>query len=239
MAITLNEEFDGTNNVALSTANTVFGSLVQSGGTAVFDTGVKKSGTASGRFQTSGNYRYLRLVRSNVTARYWSFYIYPTSHPGANTPIFFVGSSSSSSDRTVQVTYNSNGTMKIQQGASAVIVGSNTSDTLPLDEWSRVDLGLNNGAVTFALYPGDDNCDKAVGTADGGNTASGSIGTGNACIQLGPLSSSTVNLRLDAFREDDTAIPGPIATAPEPVHRPWRLITSGDPVPLIPHVVTA
>lgn len=212
MAITLNEEFDGPNGVAADATNTVFDNVGASGGTSIFDTATKKSGTASCRFQSTANYHALWLTRTSVTARYWSFYIRPTAHPAANTPIFYVGSDGSPGGRTVQITYNSAGTMKIQQGSSAVIVGSNTSSSLPLGEWSRIDLSLDNGAVTFALYPGNANCDNPVGTADPGNTASGTIGTSNACIQLGPTSSSTVDFHIDAFRESDSEVPGSVGT---------------------------
>ncbi|WP_269939002.1 hypothetical protein [Arthrobacter sp. HY1533] len=234
MASTISELFEGADGVNITSANTVF-DLVEGTFGAKFSTAVSKAGTSSAKIVTTAGNCQMELTRTSVTTRYWSFYIRPTAAPSTNTVVFFVGSSLATANRTFQVTFNADLTMKVQQGSTATIVGAATTSTLPLNQWSRVDVSLVSGALSFALFPGDLNCDAAVGTAATGNKVSATITpTAITSLYLGAGNSSTNNFYLDAFREDDAAIPAPVAVAdpdpePGPDPAPKRLYAWVDP----------
>lgn len=211
MAIVFQEDFDGPNGSALSSGNTGF-SAVQN--PPIFSTAIKKAGTASARYTTTGSYSYVERTIAATTVRYWSFYIRPVSSPSANTVVFFVGASSASADRKFQVTLNTTRTVKMQQGSGAIIVGSATASTCPLNEWSRIDLSFSNGTITLALYPGNANCDKAAGTAMGGDTSSAVIANDAFdYMSLGVVNGTTSDFYIDEFREDTASLPGPLSVS--------------------------
>lgn len=208
MATIFSEAFTGANGVAISSSNTAFSSVINA---PTFSTAVKKSGTASAYCNTNSSYSYMEYTHASTTSGYWSFYVRPVSAPSANTVIFYVGNSSAAIDRIFQVTLNTNLTLKLQQGSSATIVGSNTTGTLPLNEWSRIDVAFASNTLYLDIYPGDTNCDANSGTAIAGNRVGGSVTTvSNTYLYLGVGNGTTNQLYFDEFRADNTTLPGPI-----------------------------
>lgn len=218
MASTFSAPFEGTNDVVITSANTTFTSTSGTA-TAKFSSAFAKAGTTSAKVQTASANCQLEVTRTSVTTAYWTFYLRPLQAPSVNTPVFFVGSSLLTTNRTFQVTLNADLTMKVQQGSASTIVGAITTSSLPLNQWSRVDVSLVSGALSFALFPGDVACDNAVGSALAGDKIAATIpGTAITALYIGAGSSGVNNLHFDAFREDDAVIPGPIASPdPDPV----------------------
>lgn len=216
MAETFSAPFEGTNGDTATTSNTNFTGIA---GTAPsFSTAVFKDGQSSIHFP-SGTMSRLEHTRGAATVRHWSFYMYPIAQPAANTPIFFAGSALNAAGRTFQLTWNASGTFKIQRDSTAIKIGSDTSSAIPLNEWSRMDLSAVDGLIAMAFYPGNAQCDKAVGTADPSNMASGQIAVSalNAFF-VGADTGSAGNYYMDALREDDSVIPGPLANEPDFTH---------------------
>lgn len=223
MSETFSAPFEGANGSAATTTNTNFTGIT---GTApTFSTAFAKKGLSSMHFP-NGVMSRLELVRGSATTRYWSFYMYPTAQPTANTPIFFAGSALTAAGRTFQLTWNSAGTFKIQRDSTAIKIGSDTASAIPLNEWSRMDLSAVGGLISMAFYPGNAQCDNAVGTAASNNMASGQITpTALDAFFVGADTGSAGNYYMDALREDDSVIPGPIsAGGPVPTH--FRLVGS-------------
>lgn len=209
MSIVFSESFDGPNGATLSTSNTAF---TGADNPPVFSTSVKKSGTGSAYYNTTGLYGYMMRTFGATTARYWSFYLYLEAAPSANTPIFFVGTSQADVDRVFQVTLNTNRTVKVQQGSAAIIVGSSTTGALPLNQWSRLDVSYASGAVTCEMYPGDANCDAPVGTATSGDQAGGAITiTPVSHLHIGVGNATTNQFYIDEFREATSTLPDPVS----------------------------
>lgn len=209
MAVTFHEGFDGSNGATLTAANTGFASFVSA---PVFSTAVKKAGTASTHFVTSGSASYALRSMAATTTRYWSFYVRPTVAPSANAILFFAGASSAGTDRRFQITLNVNMSIKVQQGSDAIIVGTATSSACPLNQWSRIDVSYDAGVVGCALFPGDANCDKAVGSAVAADKITGSIAGGSvSTVIIGAYNGTTADFYIDEFTEDGTAVPGGVA----------------------------
>ncbi len=199
------ETWDGADGTTVTGSPEVFN--YGGTGTLTRSTSVVKKGTASGRFVTSGNFRYGALTTANQTTAYWSFYVRPTAAPSVNTSLFFVGADAVT--QTLAVYYNTDRTMKIQKANGAAISG-NTSGQLVLNEWNRVDVSCVAGTITLEIYPGTAQCDQAAGTASSGNIKSGAAGaTAITYRALGVILNSTNDLYLDAWRESSSSLPGP------------------------------
>ena len=209
MAVLYSESFEGTNGTALSSSNSVFTDVLNA---PIFSTAVTKSGTSSVSFATTGSYSYAELTSASRTSAYWSFYIHPTTAPSANTAIFYVGTSHTTTDRIFQVVLNTNLTLKVQQGSSAIILGTNTSSALPLNEWSRIDISYAGGALYMDIYAGDANCDHAAGTQQPGDHVGGTLtNAAFTYMYIGVGNGTTNQFYIDELRADSTALPGPIS----------------------------
>lgn len=209
MAVVFHANFDGTNGSSLSTGSTGFTEVINPG---IFSSAVKKSGTAAAYFATTNSYSYLGRVLPATNKRFWSFYVRPAASPSANTVLFFAGTSSDGNDRTFQVVLNTTRTIKVQQGAAAIILGSASTGACPLNEWSRIDITLANGMLEYALYPGDAQCDNPAGSAAPGNASGGALSASTiSYVYIGIGNGTTNQIYIDEFREDTTSLPGPIA----------------------------
>ena len=212
MALVINELFNGPSGVALDTTNTSATSLSGTG-SSVFDTATAAAeGSASAQFTTSGTYRQAAWALTSTSTGYFSFYITPQSLPSINTQILRLGTTNTAISCAVSYQL-SGGKVKLGDSTSTV-VGSFTTDSLVIGELNRIDLSFNGGAIKMELYPGNAQAGNAVGTATAGNTKAGTTAvTTFAYRTLGHNQSGTLTSRFDAFREDNTALPGPVVTA--------------------------
>ena len=223
MADIFNEPFDGNGTSpsagdALSPSNTTIATTFSGGGTSTFSS-TAKTGSFSAYFDSgsTGTVANTRVAAwsdsTTATTRYWSFYFRPVNTPSGNCVVLYIGAASGT--RTLQLVYNTDGTFKIQN-SSAVIIGTSTTDSAPIGEWSRIDLSLVSGTATLEFYPGNASCDDAVGTATAGNTKSGSVSPPANPLryhEFGISTSRAVAFRVDEFRADSTALPGPAGTS--------------------------
>lgn len=235
------EDLEGTNGATITTTGTIFTGVT---GTAspTYSTAQSKHGSSSAHCVTTAQSMQMELVRANKTTAFWSFYIKPAAAPSVNSVLFYVGSTLATTGRTFQVTLNTNLTVKVQQGSAATILGSATVSTCPLNEWSRIDVSLVSGALTFKLYAGNANCDNPINTAAAGDTVTGTVGTAITALYFGVGNSSNNDIYFDYLREDDTVFPGPVPTsgvvvpvvsftmaAPTPIVEARTYITGGGP----------
>lgn len=233
MALRINELFNGTNAVACDTVNTTATGFTGAG-TSVFDTSVVAEGTSSARFSTTAGLRQAQWTLTSVTDGYLSFYVTPQALPSANTVLLVLGTTPAAVACTV--VYQATGVMKLGDSTGTVI-GSFTTGTLVVGELNRVDLTFNSGAVKMEVYPGNAAAGAAVGTALAGNTRAGTTAvTAYAYRAVGNGTTSTLTSNIDAFREDDTALPAPIVAAGAPLTATLvNVPTSGN----IPFTVTS
>jgi hypothetical protein len=234
VAVVLNEPLDGTNGVSLSTGNVSIATAILGAGTATFDTSLKHEGTSAAHFQTSasgtpfGTLRALEnTTASTATTRYFSFYIYPTASPSANTTLHYLGASAAS--RSCQLVFNTTRTFKIQN-QGAILIGANTTSVIPLNEWTRIDWSLVGSTVKLEVYPGNANCDSVVNNALPGDTVVGTTtppANPLAYQFLGVGAASTNDFYLDAFRADDASLPGPSVASAQTLAPATDITTSG------------
>lgn len=228
MAVSIDFE-EGTSGASLDTHPDL--TVIPPGSSEAFYTNVNpKNGALCGRFTSSGASNvYVTMALAASTNRYVSFYFRPATPPGANVPIFYTGSANGGAGiRTCQVVYNSAGTMKVQD-TNAVIVGSATG-AVSTGAYNRCDVSIENGQVTFALYPGA-SADDPVGTALAGNTVSGALGNASTVYMYFGIGLGTaLDVQFDDVRVSESALPGPVGggTTPDPGEPvQWRVMVNG------------
>ena len=211
MALRIDESFQGPLGVALSTTNTSatgFGGT----GTAVFDATPVADGTTSAQFTGAASYRLAQWTLPSQTVGYFSVYFTPQAIPAANLIFLRVGGTATASAFTGNI--QSTGKVKLGNNAGTIIQ-SVTTDSVVLNELNRIDVSFNAGTVTMDFYPGNAQSSSPVGTATAGNSKTGTTtATSYAYRAVGLGTSTTLVLNIDAFREDDTALPGPVGGAP-------------------------
>ena len=211
MALRIDEPFQGPLGVALSTTNTSatgFGGT----GTAVFDATPVADGTTSAQFTGAASYRLAQWTLPSQTVGYFSVYFTPQAIPAANLIFLRVGGTATASAFTGNI--QSTGKVKLGNNAGTIIQ-SVTTDSVVLNELNRIDVAFNAGTVTMDFYPGNAQASSPVGTATAGNSKTGTTtATSYAYRAVGLGTSTTLVLNIDAFREDDTALPGPVGGAP-------------------------
>ena len=219
MALRINELFNGPVGVALSTTNTSATGFTGAG-TSVFGSAGVAEGTTSALITTTGSAdRQVTWTLTNVTVGYFSFYITPQTRAVYSTPVFRVADAVDSSGVFI-VWLNVSQQIELRDWmTNTPLEGTATTNGLVLNELNRIDISFNSGAASLALYPGNAQANNAVGTATAGNTKTGTISaTSYAFRSLGNEDTLTANY--DAFRESDTALPGPVGAvvaAPTPL----------------------
>ena len=214
MVLRINESFQGALGVALDTVNTSATGFSGTG-TSVFDATIVANGTTSAQFNTAATLRLAQWTLTSQTVGYFSVYFTPQSIPAANTIILRVGTTPTVS----AFTGNIQTTGKVKFGdSSGAIVESVTTDSVVIGELNRIDVTYNAGAIHMEFYPGNAQANNAVGTATAGNTKTGTTATlSYAYRAVGIGVSTTLVLNVDAFREDDTALPGPVGAVATPL----------------------
>ena len=213
MVLRISELFQGALGVALDTVNTSATGFSGTG-TAVFDATIVADGTTSAQFTGAASLRLAQWTLTSQTVGYFSVYFTPQAIPAANLIFLRVGTTSTVSAFTGNI--QTTGKVKLGDN-SGTIVESVTTDSVVLGELNRIDVTYNAGAIHMEFYPGNAQANNAVGTATAGNTKTGTTtATSYAYRAVGIGTSTTLTLNVDAFREDDTALPGPVGAVATP-----------------------
>ena len=153
--VLVNETFEGTNGVDLSSSNTIFDSCfeINGGGTAnaSFDSTYANRGATSAEFSVDGGTSYTGCYETHedLSERYYRFYFRPEAYTGltATTP-FFSLYDTPAFDIVGALRFQADGDIEIRDGNS-----TETTWTAPTaDTWHRMEVGVVNDQMTVRLY---------------------------------------------------------------------------------------
>jgi hypothetical protein len=206
MAVLLDEDFDDlANGSSIAASNTSYSTV--SGSPFTADTAVKKHGAASAkRVATSGAASLDYRPSTEITTFYRRFYIRPEAVPSANAVLMYgQGAAGYSFDIRVLT----GGTLQLRNSTFSLI--QNGTVALPLNEWSRIEVGVVNGTVTVRLFAGNAAVDSNTPTETiSGNFAQTSMNQ----ISLGGTNTSVWPINLDSDVIDNAGWVGPVPAAP-------------------------
>ncbi len=209
MAATVVSNFDALSTGTVPTAaNTGFDSVFIAG-TVVGDTALKYQGTAS--IDGSGAAYFTRLLSSRVKI-YDAFYFYPETSPSAAIIIVEARSTSSTGAVAYQVQMMTGRTLRIRNSSQTAVATGTVA--LPIGQWSRVEVGVNNGAAEVRIYAGT----SAVESSTPSETLTASYTqTDIDWLSIGQISTATFDWHLDYVRTDPDTWVGPLVAAPSAV----------------------
>ena len=210
MALRIDEAFDGPAGVALDTTNTTATQFTGTG-TSTFDVAHVAAGSTSARFGNAAQLRFAEWSLTSVTTGFFSVYFTPQTIPTVDVIFMRVGTAPFSPAFTV-VLRNTTGFLKLGNSTNVALGGFTTDSAVP-NQLNRIDVSYNAGNVKMEFYPGDAQANNPVGTATAGNTRAGATVVTSYSFRAVGAGNSTLVMNVDAFREDDTALPGP-AVAP-------------------------
>ncbi len=205
MATTIVSTFDNVpDGVAATAANTGF-DTVFIGGTAVGDISTKYQGTAS--IDGSGVAYFTRLLSSAIKV-YDAFYIYPESSPSAITAIVEARSTGSTGAVAYQVQMTTTRTIRLRNSSQAAVATGTV--VLPLNQWSRIEVGVNNGAAEVRIFAGT----SAVESSTPSETLTGAYAnTDIDWLSIGQINTATFTWHLDHVRTNPDTFVGPLVAA--------------------------
>jgi hypothetical protein len=221
----LDEPFEGTAAVELTTANTKVDNF--SGGTsaASYFTATHYVGSTSAEININGTNRILRFDLAAAALIHFDIYVDVETPPSATSTIINWYSGDTLKVGQVQMVYVTATTFQFRLcDASAT---KWTSSTLPVGQY-RLAIKMQPNSSTghsLSIYSGT-NIDTTPVETSGNQTATNAGATTVSNVRIGVMSNVTAKLRYDGMTADDTA--AVVRTSPSAVTTlPWKVRVSG------------
>lgn len=228
MAVIFDENFQGAGNaVVMTTANSDFDSLVESGWT--FSNSLSVESTQSGRCAATGTSVIASDDFSALSAGFLRFYIYVDSRPSGNTVI---AQMKSAATMRAELQLGPSGELRMRNSSSTAILTTPT-ETTPGDAWCRVEWMYNNTTARqrVKVYSGT-NLNGTTPDYDSGDVVTTAAGTFTR-LSVGVCVAATMTAYWDSVILDSAAFAAPIGGGGGPTASAGANQTGKEPGELI------